>query len=229
MTVRCTCREAAEGTVAGLRGFARSLGVSVHDVLLALLARTLREVVPQKPRFWGNSDLGLGSIVDARGDAQVDLDGMLGVFLGYFVVRSREDRAATLADEVQRIASQTRLVKSGKRYLDSMAGMRLLRLVWSLTRKPNRPDLLRKVLPFAAGITNIVCRDTWLAEQGRGEILGYRRIAPTGPMLPLVIAPTTRGDAMNVSFTYRVANFSDDQIGRLVEVLMDQIESCGRQ
>ena len=64
-----------------LRHFARSLGATIHDVILAALGRAMAEFLPRRA-MRKRQELSLGTIVDARADAQEDLSDSLGAFLG---------------------------------------------------------------------------------------------------------------------------------------------------
>ena len=46
----------------------------------------------------------------------------------------------------------------------------------------------------------------------------------TGPILPLVLSPTTLGEEMNVGVSYRIAGFSRQKIDGVMAMFMDQIE-----
>lgn len=75
--------------------------------------------------------------------------------------------------------------------LGSIVGMKFLSALWPHLKHDTRPHFLRRALPLAAGISNVVCRDPWLAGRSGDQILDYRRAASTGPMLPVVVSPTS--------------------------------------
>jgi hypothetical protein len=83
---------------------------------------------------------------------------------------------------------------------------------------------MRKVLPLVAGVSNVFLRDTWIDNQGATKILDYFRVAPTGPAIPLVLAPTTIGGHMNIGVTYRMTGFTRARIDGILDSFMDQIE-----
>ena len=213
----------APGTVGRLCAFAHELGASVHDVLLAALARALGEFLPRRSSRGRSRELSLGSIVDARPDVQRDLGRTFGMFLAYYLVRCGHDATASLAETTRRIAGMTRPIKQQRRYLDSVVNMKFASAVWPHLSEGTRPHFMRKALPMSAGISNVRLREPWL-ENNRDRILGCTRSAPTGPMLPLVLAPTTLGDEMTIGVTYRVTGFSRAKISGILEMLLDQIE-----
>jgi NRPS condensation-like uncharacterized protein len=210
----------ADGTAPRLRQFARSLGATVHDVVLAALGRAMAEFMPSRGKC---RDLALGSIVDSRGAAEVDLSQTVGAFLAYYLVRTRPSDSPNLAEAARRIAALTGPIKARQRYVDSVVNMSLLNMTWPWLSENVRAHCLHHVLPMTGGISNVWVREPWI-DQNRHAILDYRRVAPTGPMVPLVITPTTLGDQMNMGVTYRTAGFSQEKIDGIMALLLEQLE-----
>jgi NRPS condensation-like uncharacterized protein len=211
------------GTVSRLREFSRSQGVTVHDVILAALGRSIAEFLPSRAVRRGR-DMLLGTIVDTRGDSREDLSDTLGTFLAYYSVQASTDPRISLAESAKRIAGMTGAIKSQSSYLNSILNMRFVSGVWPHLREATRPYFMRKVLPVAAGITNVYLRDSWMERYGAGRILEYFRGASTGPSVPLVLSPTTVGQQLNVGVSYRIAGFSSKKINGLMESLLDQLQ-----
>jgi hypothetical protein len=227
MDVRFELHRAAAGTAPRLREFARSLGATVHDVVLAALGRAMAAHLPRRATQKGRS-LSLGTIVDVRGEAQEDLDGSLGAFLSYFLVRLAADRSMGLAEAVRCVAAATGPIKARRTYLNSMLNMKLAGAVWPRLRATAKPFFMRRMLPMTAGVSNVVIRDGWLARSANGDVTEYFRGASTGPILPLVLSPTTLGEQLNVGVSYRTAGFSSRKIADVMGLFMEQIERPGR-
>ena len=102
--------------------------------------------------------------------------------------------------------------------------MKLASAVWPHLRETAKPHFMRKTLPMTAGVSNVVVRDGWMSTSGAGCIAEYIRGASTGPILPLVLSPTTLGEEMNVGVSYRIAGFSRQKIDGVMAMFMDQIE-----
>ncbi len=117
MDVRFELYRAAAGTMPQLRDFARSLGATVHDVILAALGRAVAEHLPRRATRKGQA-MSLGTIVDVRGEAEEDLSDSLGAFLSYFLVRLAADEPMGLAEAVRRIAAATGPIKARRSYLE---------------------------------------------------------------------------------------------------------------
>lgn len=212
------------GTASRLREFARAQEATVHDVILAALGLAMAQYLPARGR---NQELALGSIVDSRGAAEADLSQSLGVFLSYYLVRNKFDRAVGLDDATRRIAALTRPVKQGQRYLDSMVNMQLINGLWPRLPERAKPHFLRGIMPMTAGVSNVLVRDAWMNDH-RDVILDYSRAASTGPMLPLVLTPTTFGDQMNFGVSYRTAGFTGAKLHGIMTALLEQIERAGK-
>ncbi len=224
MDVRFEIHRVRPGTVERLVAFARSCQATVHDVILAALARAMAESLPSSAERRIKRGLGLGTIVDTRSDAEADLSRSLGMFLSYYLIRCRPHSHASLADLARQVAAMTRPVKSGRRYLDSFATMKLGDAAWGLLANWQKPQFARNMQPLDAGVTNVVVRNTWIDRRAAGHVLEYVRGASTGPTLPLVLSPTTLGDQLNLGVTYRVAAFSPKTIQGIVARFLDQIE-----
>ena len=168
--------------------------------------------------------MSLGTIVDVRGEAEEDLSDSLGAFLSYFLVRLAADRPMGLTEAVRCIAAATGPIKARRTYLNSMLNMKLAGAVWPHLRETAKPFFMRKTLPMTAGVSNVVIRNGWLNDSGAGDVAEYIRGASTGPILPLVLSPTTLGEEMNVGVSYRTAGFSRQKIAGVMDMFMDQIE-----
>jgi hypothetical protein len=212
------------GTVPRLRHFARSLGATVHDVILAALGRAMAQFMPSRGR---DRDLALGSIVDTRALAEQDMTHAFGSFLGYYLVRSKPDRSAGLDEMTRHIAAVTGPIKSRQRCLDSLVNVKFVNTVWPWLSESRKPHFMRGALPMTAGVSNVLLREPWL-DQNRAVILDYQRAASTGPNLPLALMPTTLGDQINFGVVYRLAGFSQAKIDGIMTSFLEQIEHPDR-
>jgi NRPS condensation-like uncharacterized protein len=223
MEVGLVLARTSPGQVSRVLQFARSLEVTVHDVILAATARALTRELPED-LFRRRPELAIGSIVSTRQDAKQDLSETLGVFLGFLLTRCRADRQIGLRELAKQIGAANRSLKAAHSYVDSLMNLKLFGTLWPILDSWNRRELVRKGMPMTAGISNVRIKDTWLDRYGAGQILDYFRAAPAGPMLPLVFAPTTFGDQMTLSVTYRAACFSRSQIEAILALILAQLE-----
>lgn len=214
------------GTVDELRQFARDHEASVNDVFLAAMCRALAAYLPKKRSGGAKShNMNLGTIVDTRCDANVDLSESLGTFLGYYVVRAAGDGRIGLGELSRRIAVVTREKKKRRSYLDSAVNYSVAGAVWPRLKPESRLHFARRALPLTAGISNVFLRNTWIDQQGAGRVLDYHRTVSNGPTLPLVLSPTTLGGQLNVAVSYRVTGFSQAKISGIMDSFVDQLET----
>jgi NRPS condensation-like uncharacterized protein len=225
MDVRFELYRAAAESVSRLRHFSRSLGATVHDVILAALGRALVEFLPRRAMRRGD-DVTLGTIVDTRAESREDLSASLGAFLSCFLAKLAADKDMSLADAVRCVAATTGPIKARRSYLDALLSFKLAGAVWPRLRAVDKPHFMRKRFPMTAGVSNVVVRDDWMTRSG-GEIVEYFRGVSTGPILPLVLTPTTFGDDLSIGVTYRIAGFSGQKIDGIMDMFMDQIENPG--
>lgn len=226
MDVRFELYRAAAGSVDRLRHFSRSLGVTVHDVILAALGRSLAEFLPRRV-MREHQKMTLGTIVDTRAESKEDLSASIGAFLSCYLARLAADGDMSLADAARCIAAATGPIKVGRTYLKSMLGFKVAGAVWPRLRQVDKPHFMRKVFPMTAGVSNVVVRDDWMTQSRTGRIAEYIRGVSTGPILPLVLTPTTLDDQLNIGVTYRVAGFSHQKIDGIMAMFMDQMEHPG--
>jgi NRPS condensation-like uncharacterized protein len=227
MEVQFQMLATAPETVARLQHFSRAQGATVQDVILAALARAMARYLPRRALRAGGQQLSLGTIVDTRRDADRDLTQALGVFLAYYLVRCRADDDVSLANLVQHIAGNTRFIKSRRRYFDSLIHMQFINNIAPWLRQEIKPNFLRKVMPMTGGISNVLLRDSWIERCTDGHVFDYLRACPTGPMLPIVLAPTTLGDRLNIGVTYRLTGFSSTRITEIMQAFLEDIERPG--
>ena len=216
--------ETMPGTVDRLRHFARAQGATVHDVILAALSRGVARCLPRRSLRKGGRQLVTGTIVDTRGDSGLDLDESVGTFLSYYQVRCRPDDHESLASLTRSIAATTRSLKAHRRYLDSLVNMRFVDQIWPRLAPATKPRFLRRAIPMTGGVSNVRLRDPWVEQCVSGHMFDYVRAAPTGPMLPVVLTPTTLGDRMNLGVTYRLTGFSQAKFEGLMGSILDDLQ-----
>jgi hypothetical protein len=107
--------------------------------------------------------------------------------------------------------------------MDSVVNMQVNNTVWRWLSTTTRCHFMRKTLPMSGGISNVVVRDAWMA-QNCDLILDYHRGVSTGPSIPIVLSPTTFGDHLNIGVSCRIAGFSRARIDTVMEIFRDQIE-----
>lgn len=220
--------ETESGTVERLRRFARTQDATIHDVILAALSRGVARCLPRRSLRNGDRQLVTGTIVDTRNDSSLDLGDSVGTFLSYYQVRCRPDDHESLASLTRSVAAITRSIKEHRRYLDSLVNMQFIDRLWPRLGAATKPRFLRRAIPMAGGVSNVRLRDRWIEQCVSGHTFDYLRAAPTGPMLPIVLTPTTVGDRMNLGVTYRLTGFSQAKFEGLMESILDDLQRPDR-
>lgn len=207
-----------------MRCCAKSLQVSVHDVILATLAQTMHHHLPRRALRDPRSRIALATIVDARRDASPDLQGQLGTFLTFHVVNLPGSAGGTLSDTIRQVSVQTSRLKATCGHLNSVVDMKLLGSIWPALTTRRRAAFVRNAFPLTAGVSNVVISENWFGAAGNDQVLDYFRASPTGPAVPLVLTPTTFLDRMNIGVSYRATAFSRDRVDALLDTFLECVE-----
>ena len=128
--------------------------------------------------------------------------------MSYYNVRCRPEESDDLADLARRVAGSTRPLKARHGYLDAVVNMQFVSRLWPHFGTATKARFMKRAMPLTAGVSNIYFRDALLDHELDRRIIGYIRAASTGPILPLVITPTTINGQLNVGVTYRQTGFS---------------------
>lgn len=194
---------APAGLVAAVRHVSRRRGVKVNDLFLVALAKTARDLAPLEPPHHRH-DLALGSIVDLRnlpGRSPADAFGM---FLGFTNTILRGEVMGDTEKLLAAVAAQSRLARERRLAQAGQIRMSFGLLAGAIFDDRNLREFYRKRLPLAGGISNITLHNSWAAEAHPNYISEYLRVSPTGPFMPLVLTPTTLGDALHLGITTRI-------------------------
>ncbi|HBO45846.1 MAG TPA: hypothetical protein DD670_18365 [Planctomycetaceae bacterium] len=228
MHVECLSRDLPDEAMRTIVARAKQHGVTVHDLFLAAITRACMPHLPERLVRRKRRRMGMGSIVDTRGLADVDVGRAFGVYLGYFITHTRADSADTLEGLARVIAERTRIIKTDRAYLNTAIGMKMQCWLWPLIPRFAKPGFLRNSLPLSAGITNTRVKDDWmigLGDSSPRRLLGYFRAAPTGPILPISFAPTTMGDSLRISITWRPSCFDRATIKEIASRIENDLSS----
>ena len=207
---------------ARLRAAAKDLGVTVNDLLFAIV---LKAVAP----LWGGprpgarrSEVAVASIVNVRDDYQGPATEVFGPFLASMRVVHPVPPGATLAELAASVHLQTARAKRRRLYYLTLLGLAVAGLMWRCSGRERRERLYLKYHPAFAGLTPLNVNR--LRRRGTSSDGDYLRGASTGPMSAMVISVTISGAAMRVGVTYRRAALSRDEMDRLVGNFLQQID-----
>jgi len=205
-------------TVATLVARAKAWGVTVHDLLLALL---MQAVAPLAPRRSGKSrrrNITVGSIVNVRGDCGVDREQTFGLFLGSFVVSHPVPQGIELRALATDLRGQTARIKRHKLFLATPLELALAGCFFNLYSTKRQEQFYHKYHPLAGGISNMSLDAYWQSGE-KVKPLDYFRVVATGPTTPLVLSTTTWNRGMTLAISYRPGVFTPAGIDALEEQL----------
>ncbi len=201
--VECSLHRLPDGMVEALLEVARRRQVTLHDLFLAALARAC-DAHGAAPRQC-KSDLALGSIVDLRALSSENLENTFSLFLGFTAVviggELLKDPEGLLASVAAQNAEQKARRAAAVSMLRMAAGYAQGRLL-----SPERlAAFYRSYMPLSGGVSNVNMNRSWPAKYHPSPLLDYLRVAPTGPMVPVVIAATTMGRRLSFVLTRRAS------------------------
>lgn len=210
---------------------AREWGVTLNDLLLAIL---LLAVAPLAPDRGGRkrNELGVGSIVNLRGEFESDANATFGQFLASLRVSHPVPAGIGLRQLALDVHAQTQRIKQGKLYLQTLLGLAWGALGWRFLTPERRRGFLAKHYPIWAGVTGLNIDPLWRESPAHGVPLEYLRAVPTGPLAPMVFAITTFRGGMQVGVSFRIADLSRETALRVATSFLDQVhelESCADQ
>jgi NRPS condensation-like uncharacterized protein len=198
----------------GLVRAAKTLGVTLNDLFLALLMKSVALVAPEPSAAERRREIALGCIVNARKDLGLEGRRVFGLFLGSFTVHHEAPASGSVADFARAIGSQTRRIKQKRLYLGAALELAFGLLMTPLYSVSRRRKLYQKFYPLWGGLTNMNLNRAWPQHEGSGP-LDYFRAVSTGPATPLVLSITTIGQVANVGLSYRSTVFSTAAIERI--------------
>lgn len=208
--------------LAALIAASKRIGVTVNDLLLALLMRSLAPLAGLRSRPRRNW-ISLGCIVNARRDLGMPEGDNFGLELGTFTVSAEIDATGNLRDLARAIAAQARRFKRGGLHLACDWEMRLVLRLMSFFSTNQRRRFYSKNYPLWGGLTNMNLKS--LPVHPMANPLDYIRVVSTGPVTPLVLSVTTFACRVNCSLSYRTSVFSKAEMGAVRDGFIDGVRS----
>ncbi len=226
-SVATIIRALPPGSADRLRSRARALHATVGDLLLASSAIACANLGPNHATI-RRPDLAMGTIVDLRARAPHLSDRVFSLFLGFMIspftaadLRS-VDRAVARARAVRLRHSRHRSAEASQ--LRLWIGLQLAKRL----RPHNLLNFYRKRLPLSGGLSNVNLTPTW-SNLHPTPVRRYHRISPTGPMMPLVLTPTTLGGEVSVCCSYKPAVINADATAQIVDAIIQTTTRDGSE
>lgn len=218
-----TIRRFDDGLVDCLRDVCRTGGITLHDLLLAAAAQACDQHLPLH-RHRERHDLAMGTIVDLRPSARLDLSDTFGMFLGFTTTLCRPDELHDWPTLLKSVATQGRLHKQSSQPQASVLRMAAGLAAGGMLSRERMIDFYRKRIPLAGGTSNVNLTGTWAAEYHPAPLLEYVRVSPTGPMMPLVFSTTTLARQFNLCLTRRSGMVDEAMAGAILDSIFDRLD-----
>jgi len=207
-----------------LLGTARRRGVTLNDLVLALLLKCVARLAPERRWASRRRRLAVGCIVNTRPGVRLETQAMVGVSLGSFVVTHDVPNGITVGELAREVSGQTRPMKQHRLWLGPSLELALARW-WFAWSSPERQRLFyRKHYPLWGGVTNLNLNRLWDQSPAAAPIDYYRAVS-TGPATPLVLAFTTVGRHANLGFTYRSGVFTAAEMESLTQEFQTRVNA----
>jgi len=229
MKLRFSILTASEGLIDPLRRAARAMNATVNDLFLAAIAQVCNEFVPAISRF-RRRELAIGSIVDLRPKSDQPLADVFDLLLGFTSISCRNRHLDDFPGLVESVVRQTRQQKRGGLAMSSCLRMAAGLVAGKFLDRDKIIEFYRKRVPLAGASSNVNLNRCWAARYANGPLLDYIRVAPTGPMTPVVFTTTTLGNHLSIGLTSRCAIIPPEtsaQIGQKFIALLTDIADLG--
>jgi len=200
---------------------AKEWGVTLNDLLLAMLLLAVAPLAPERSGRKRN-ELGVGSIVNLRGEFESDANATFGQFLASLRVSHPVPAGIGLRQLALDVHAQTQRIKQGKLYLQTLLGLAWGALAWRFLTPERRRGFLAKHYPIWLGVTTLNIDPLWRGVPPRGAS-EYLRAVPTGPLAPMVFAITTFRGALRLGVSYRTADVSRETVEHVADALVEEI------
>jgi hypothetical protein len=204
---------------------AKAWGVTVNDVLLAMLLQVLEPLAGERAPTQRRRELAVASIVNLRRDFGLDPNTTFGQFLSSFRLSHSMPSGIALHDVARDIGTATRRVKSSKLYLQTLLAMAASAVRWRFLSPDERRVFYARNYPAWGGLTMLDVNALWAHAGGRMPPPEYLRAVPTGPLAPMVVAVTTAAGVLHGGITYRTAAFDRPSADRIAAGII----ACARR
>ena len=210
---RCVTGVESESlSLSGVLQSARSLCVTVQDLLLAAMHDSLSQMSLVTGR---RQRIGLYTPVDLRQETVPPVPEASGQVLGGYTLRLPRERGGSFADLAKRVSRESQAIKRSGHYRLYERHLSFMTAVWDrLSHRANEvagPFLA----PVAALASNVNLNVFFEDELQSGQLLDYSRYTGTGIMTSMMVGLTTCGANCRISTTHHSTLFAESEIREL--------------
>ncbi len=224
--VDCSLHRLPDGMIDNLLDSARRRRMTINDYLFAALARACDEHGATPRRSY--RDLSLGTIADLRATSSENLDNIFGMFLGFTTLFLP---SSALRDSNRLLSAIAKQNTHHKKTGNAQASMLRMTVGYHQGRflSPEKLSAFyRNYMPVAGGISNVNMNRSWAAQYHPTPLLDYIRVAPTGPMVPVVVGVTTIGKKFCFVLTRRVSLMDDTRAAAFASTFISELTALAK-
>ena len=206
-----------------LRKASKQFGVTLNDVLIALLLLAQDAQAPGRDRSKRRREFAVASIMNLRDVHGEDVHRTFGQFLSSFRVSHLVPPGITLADLANEVHRATARIKREKLYLTTLSAIGVDRVIRRFQDRSQRMGVYAKSYPVGAGVSTLNVKALWRPSAGT-NVPTYIRGVPTGPASPLVVAVTTTTDQLFAGISYRTSAYTPEDVDRIRDDIIQRID-----
>ncbi len=193
----------APAETTALRAQATRFGVTLHDLLIALLLRALSPLAIGRRHEPQRREIAVASIVNIRKDFEGDDLRAFGQFLASMRVMHAVPDGISLETLAQDVRNATQPIKRSHLYLRTLYALAAAAGAWRFLSKAQRLRFFTKHYPAWAGISMLDVDPSWPAAVRPAQL--YTRGVSTGPLTPAVLAISTTSTTLSIGVSWRPA------------------------
>jgi hypothetical protein len=202
---------------------AKAWGVTVNDLLMAILLQALEPLVGERPASERRHELAVASIVNLRRDFGYDAATTFGQFLSSFRIAHPLPPGIRLEQIARDIHAETSRIKGERLYLQTLIAIGGIGAVWRFLSPARRQGFHAKHYPAWGAITMVNVDPLWKEAGGGHPPAEYVRAVSTGPLTPLVFAVTTSAGVLHAGISYRTAAFTAQNVDVIATAIVERI------
>ncbi len=210
---------------AQIKRSAKSWGVTVNDLWLAILLHALAPLAPADRHAARRRDLAVASIINIRKDIDTEAQTTFGQFLSSFRVAHPVPDGISLRELSLDIHAETARVKRDRLYFQTLFALGMVGMAWRFLSTERRQRFHSKSYAILAGLTMVNVTALWPGADTQAPPLQYLRGVSTGPLAPLVLAISTVGNSLFAGVSYRTAAYDRATVARLISNLLHRVET----
>jgi hypothetical protein len=202
--------------VTALRARAKRLGVTLHDLMLALLLQALSGFAPERRHGERRSAIAVAAIVNLRSTFGAPAENAFGQFLASLRIAHPVPAGIGLDELALAVHAATSRIKRERLHLRTLFALLGASIAWPYMDVSQRHRFYAKHHPASAGITML---DSGKCGSGEAVTAAYVRAVSTGPLLPAVLAISTCGSHLSIGVSYRRTVYDATLVAALEDAL----------